>query len=134
MLHDINLAAVIAAAFANVFIGSFWYSPFLLGKVWMREKGFKEEDFKKGTPIWLVLSLSFLFALIGALAITAFLTPESTTLNGAGMGAIVAIFWITASKANTGLFENSSLTLILVHAGYDIIGYTVMGAILGGMS
>jgi hypothetical protein len=133
-LQNINLWAVSLAAIANVVIGSFWYSPFIFGKNWMHEKGFTEEDFKHGHSIRLILFLSFLFGFVGALSMAFLLTPESTTLSGAGMGAMVSFVWITASKANTALFENTSVKLILIHAGYDMIGYMVMGAILGALN
>ena len=133
-LQNINLWAVSLAAITNVVIGSFWYSPFIFGKNWMHEKGFTEETFKKGHPIWLILLLSFLFGFVGAMSMAFFLTPESTTLSGAGMGALVSLVWISASKANTALFENTSFKLILIHAGYDMIGYMVMGSILGALN
>ena len=131
LLQNINLWAVTLAAFANVFIGSFWYSPLICGKHWMQEKGFTEADFRKGHPMWMIILLSFLFAFVAALGMDSFLNPQSGPLSGAGLGAFVSIVWISASKANTALFENSSLKLILIHAGYDILGYMVMGAILG---
>ena len=134
LLENINLWAVSLAAFANVVIGSFWYSPLIFGKNWMHEKGFTEEDFKNGHPIWLILFLSFLFGFIGALSMAFFLTPHSTALSGAGMGALVSLVWISSSKANAALFENTSVKLILIHAGYDMIGYIVMGAILGALN
>ena len=133
-LQNINLWAVGLAAFTNVVIGSFWYSPFILGKNWMHEKGFTEENFKNGYPIWLILLLCFLFGFMGALSMALFLTPQSTAVSGAGMGALVSLVWISASKANTALFENTSIKLILIHGGYDLIGYMVMGAILGALN
>ena len=100
----------------------------------MQEKGFTEENFKKGHPIWVILLLCFLFGFMGALSMAFFLTPHSTALSGAGMGALVSLVWISASKANTALFENTSIKLLLIHAGYDLIGYIVMGAILGALN
>ncbi len=134
LLQNINLWAVSLAAFTNVVIGSFWYSPILLGKNWMHEKGFTEEDFITGHPIWLILLLCFLFGFIGALSMAFFLTPQSTALSGAGLGALVSLVWISASKANAALFENTSIKLLLIHAGYDMIGYMAMGAILGALN
>ena len=130
-LHDINFGAVLLAAFTKVAIGSFWYSPLILGKTWMNENKFCEDDFRKGHSIWMMALLSLSFAFIAALAMAFFINPTSTFLSGAGMGAVVSVFWISASKANTILYENNSLTHYLIHAGYDICSYTAMGAILG---
>jgi hypothetical protein len=129
--QNINLWAVLLAAATKVIMGSFWYSPLILGKTWMRENGFTEEDFKKGHPIWLMAILSLSFAFTAALAMSFFITPQSGIASGAGMGAIVSVFWISASKANTTLYEKYSLKHYLIHASYDICSYIAMGAILG---
>lgn len=132
LFQDINLWAVLIAAITKVIMGSFWYSPLILGKSWMQENGFTEEDFKKGHPLWLMALLSFFFAFVAALGMSIFITPQSTMLSGAGMGALVSIVWISASKANTTIFENYTIKHYLIHAGYDICSYIAMGAILGG--
>ena len=131
LFQDINFCAVLLAAFTKVVIGSFWFSPLILGKTWMQENKLCEDDFRKGHPLWLMALLSFLFAFVAALGMAFFINPESTILSGAGMGALVSIVWISASKANASLYENYSIKHYLIHAGYDICSYTVMGAILG---
>ncbi len=129
--QDINFWAVLIAAITKVVIGSFWYSPLILGKTWMAENKLCEADFMKGHPIWIMALLSLTFAFIGALAMAYFIGSDSTWLTGAGIGALVAIVWISTSKANTTLYENYSFKHYLIHAGYDIFSYTAMGAILG---
>jgi hypothetical protein len=131
VFHDINFWAVLVAAFTKVAIGSFWYSPLILGKSWMKESKLCEADFRKGHPIWVMALLSISFAFVGALAMSFFITPQSTFLSGAGMGAVVSIVWISSSKANTTLYENYSIKHYLIHAGYDVFSYTIMGGILG---
>jgi hypothetical protein len=128
---DINLWAVLIAAFAKVVIGSFWYSPLILGKSWMQENDLTEEDFIKGHPIWIMALFSMFFAFVAALAMSFFVSSESGIGFGAGMGAFISIVWISASKANTMIYENYSLKHYLIHAGYDICSYTTMGAVLG---
>ena len=131
LIQDINFWAVLLAAFTKVVIGSFWYSPFIVGKSWMEENKLCEEDFMKGHPLWVMALLSLSFAFIGALAMAFFIMPSSTFLSGVGMGALVSIVWISSSKANTTLYENYTLKHYLIHAGYDIFSYMAMGAILG---
>lgn len=131
LLRDLNIWAVIVAAFSNVVMGSFWYSPLILGNSWMKEHGFIEADFVKGHPMWLILLLAFTFAFIAAFAITKFIGPQSDAITGATIGAIIALCWISTSRANLFLFEKHSLKLFLIHAGYDILRYMVMGAIVG---
>src|SRR5512133_3029044 len=115
LFHDINFWAVLLAAFTKVVMGSFWYSPLILGKSWMQENGFTEKDFTKGHSLRLMALLSFLFAFVAALGMAFFINPHSTMLSGAGMGAMVSIVWISASKANTFLFENYTIRHYLIH-------------------
>jgi len=131
--HTINFWAVFLAAFTKVAIGSFWYSPIILGKEWMEENKLCEADFMKGHPIWVMALLSLSFAFVAALAMAFFISPASTFISGAGMGALVSIVWISSSKANTILYENYTFRHYLIHAGYDIFSYTTMGAILGAL-
>ncbi len=131
LFQDINYWAVLLAAFTKVVIGSFWYSPLIVGKSWMRESNLTEADFIKGHPIWVMALMSLSFAFVAALAMACFITPQSTFFSGAGMGAVISIVWISSSKANTTLYENYTLNHYLIHAGYDVFTYTLMGAILG---
>ena len=132
IIENVNIWAVLLAAFANFVMGSFWYSPLILGNPWMKEHGFTEADFVKGHPMWLILLLTFGLAFIAAFAIAKFIGPQADALKGATTGAIIALCWISTSKANLFLFENHSLKLFLIHAGYDVLRYVVMGSIVGG--
>ena len=131
LIQNINLWAVLVAAITKVVIGSFWYAPFILGRDWIKEKNFSEADFQYGYSIWIVALLSLIFSFISALAMNLLITPDSSIFYGAGVGALVAIAMISASKANTMLHEKYSFRLFMIHAGYDIVSYTAMGAILG---
>lgn len=131
LFQDVNFWAVLVAALTKVVIGSFWYSPLILGKAWMKENKLCEDDFRKGHSMRLMALLSFSFAFVAALAMAFFITPTSTFFSGAGMGALISIGWVSTSKANTALYENFTFKHFLIHAGYDIFSYTIMGAILG---
>ena len=131
LFNDINFWAVLLAAFTKVALGSFWYSPLILGHQWMAENKLTETDFIKGHPIWFMALMSFCFAFLAAVGISFFITPASTTLSGAGLGVLISVIWISTSKANTILYEKETLRHYLIHAGYDILGYIIMGAILG---
>ena len=131
ILENVNIWAVILAAFANFVMGSFWYSPLILGNSWMKEHGFIEADFVKGHPMSMIMLLAFGFAFIAAFAIAKFIGPQSDAMTGATTGAIIALCWISTSRANLFLFEKHSLKLFLIHAGYDVLRYMVMGSIVG---
>lgn len=44
---EVNFTAVILAGVAAMGLGFLWYSPMVLGKQWMEERGFNAESLKK---------------------------------------------------------------------------------------
>jgi len=131
MFTKVNFWSIILAAISYLIIGSLWYSPLLFGKLWVRLIGFTDEDFKRSNRLWLILVLSFLSAVIAAFLISAVLGPNPNAEFGALVGAAIAICWISMSKLTDVLFENKSVKLFLLHAGFDLVTFMVMGAIVG---
>jgi hypothetical protein len=128
-LH-INHFAVIAAAFSAFAIGGLWYSPLLFHRAWMNVNGLAEKDLKNGTLK--VFGLSFLFSIIMAYNLAAFLAgPDTTVRWGAIAGGLAGIGWVGLSIGVLALFERRSWTYILINGGYFAVAFVVMGAILG---
>jgi hypothetical protein len=130
--QSVNIWAVLLAALVYLIIGSLWYSPLLLGNTWMKLIGFTEENFKSSKPIWMIVLVTYIFAFLAAFSLAMFLGAESDAVFGSIAGALVAVFWITTSKASNVLYENQSIKLWLLHAGFDFLAYVAMGAIVGG--
>ena len=127
----VNIWAVILAGFSYLLIGALWYSPLLFGKQWIKLNGFTDEDFKSNKPMWMITLLSFLSAAVASFVISMILGPNPNASFGAIIGASIAIFWITMSKLTNVLFENQPFNLFLLHAGFDLVSFMVMGAIVG---
>ena len=126
-----NIWAVLAAAAANFVIGGMWYSPALFGKIWMRANGFKDEDLKRGSPS-VIFGVSFVFCLIMAANLAAFLAGPSTTLGFAVAAGIAAgLGWAAMGLGVVALFERRPWSYILVNGGYFTVSFAAMGAILG---
>src|SRR6185436_16710421 len=127
----INHFAVIAAALATFVIGGLWYSPLLFHKAWMNANGLTEQDLNKGS-MGKVFGISFLFSLIMAYNLAAFLSgPDTTVAWGAAAGALSGIGWVALSIGILGLFERRSLKYVLINGGYFAVSFVVMGLILG---
>lgn len=131
-IQNVNIWAVLVAALVYLVIGSLWYSPLLVGNTWVKLIGFSDEDFKSARPIWKIMLITYLFAFLAAFSLAMFLGADSDALFGAIAGALVAVFWITTSKASMVLYENKPVKLWLLHAGFDLLAYVAMGAIVGG--
>jgi hypothetical protein len=130
-MPDINMLAVVAAAVSTFLIGGLWYSPVLFYRPWLRANGFVEADVQKGSPA-VIFGLAFVFSLIMAANLAAFLaTPDTTLAWGATAGALAAV-WVVLGIAVVALFERRPWSYILVNGGYWLVSFFIMGAILGG--
>lgn len=130
-LSKVNIWAVLLAGFSYLIVGALWYSPLLFGKQWTKLNSFTDEDFKASRPMWVITSLTFLSAVVASCVISMILGPNSNAPFGAIIGVSIAVFWVTMSKLTSVLFENQPIRLFLLHAGFDIVAFMVMGAIVG---
>ncbi len=127
----INWLAVIVAALSAFIIGALWYSPALLGKVWMKANGFTNESLTGGN-MGKIFGLAFLWTLIMSVNLAMFLNDPSTTLSfGAFAGFAAGFGWIAMGFFVVGLFERRPTAWMLVNGGYMIVALTIMGVILG---
>lgn len=130
-LASINYLAVFVAALSMFLLGGLWYSPALLGKVWMKANGFTPEDLQRGSPVR-IFGLSLVCALIMAFNLAMFLSnPETTTAWGATAGFLAGFGWVALSVVMIAQFERRSLAYVLINGGYVTVAFVVMGAILG---
>lgn len=131
IISNMNYWAVIVAAVTAMAIGGVWYSPLLFANVWMKENGFTEESMKGRNPITPMIS-AFLLTTVMAFNLSLFLSGPSDVVWGMIAGAMASIGWIALSLGIIYLFEGRSLKLWLINAGYSVVTFIAMGAIIGG--
>jgi hypothetical protein len=129
--EQLNVWAIVAAACANFVIGGLWYSPALFGKVWMRANRFTDADLERGSPI-AIFGLAFVFCLIMAANLAAFLAaPDVTLAFAVSAGVAAGLGWAALGLGVVALFERRPWSYLLVNGGYLTVSFAVMGAILG---
>jgi hypothetical protein len=128
---SINPWAVLLAAAATFAVGGLWYSPLLFNRPWQRLAGLSDQQLRASSPAR-VFGLSFVAALVAAVNLAFFLSGPATTLAFASLaGCLVGGGWVATALATTYLFERRPLGLWLIDAGYHLVAFTLMGAILG---
>ncbi|HPR32990.1 MAG TPA: DUF1761 domain-containing protein [Prolixibacteraceae bacterium] len=132
MDFHVNFLAVVLATLSAMVLGSIWYGP-LLGKQWMKLNRFTEEDIKKAGPFWKTLMVTLIMYLIASFGLSMYLGENPGISFGAFAGFATAFFWIGTSKFNNVTYEGQSKKLWLLHFGYDVLVYTVMGIIIGAV-
>ncbi|MEO9803227.1 MAG: DUF1761 domain-containing protein [Reichenbachiella sp.] len=129
-LPSINYLAVLVAALSTFLIGGLWYSPVLFGKIWQQDVGLSDEELKKGNPAK-IFGGAFVLGLIMSFNLAAFLGSEPDLMWGIVAGLLAGAGWIAAAMGVTYLFERRSMRFFLINAGYHVVSFVVMGAILG---
>lgn len=125
----INWLAVIVAAVATFALGALWYGP-LLGKPWMREAGVTEEKVA-GANMGRTFGVAFVLQLLTAFALALFIGANAGLSFGLFAGFMAGTLFVGTAFGVVYLFEQRSFALWGIDAGYMILAFTLMGAILG---
>lgn len=126
----LNVPAILLATLVAFAIGGVWYSPIGFAKVWMRESGIDADRAARAGRAR-VFGLAALATLVVAVNLAAFIGPKASLGFGLAAGAAAGIGWVSMSLAVIYLFEQRSVKLWAVNAGYQVVAYTVMGGLLG---
>lgn len=125
---DINWLAIAVAVATSFVIGSLWYSSLLFQKPWMRATGMTFE--KHANPLRTFGGTAVLNLLI-AVAIALLAGPHAGWKMGLHTGLFSALFFVATALGVFYLFEQRSIKLWLINAGYQVVTFAVMGTIIG---
>ena len=86
---EINLLALLAAAFSTLVIGFVWYNPKVFGTIWMNESGITEEKMRGGNMV-ITLLASFIYAFFIAFVLRFLVIHQTGALGMVGGDASIA--------------------------------------------
>jgi hypothetical protein len=127
--HSINWLAVIVAALSGFVIGSLWYGP-LFQKPWMAASGMTKEKGAQGN-MPLTFGGAYVLNLLGATGISILMGDHQSVATGAHVGVFTAFFFVATALGVIYLFERRPLKLWFINAGYQIVNFAAMGAVIG---
>jgi hypothetical protein len=133
-MGDINYLAVLLGAVAFFAVGAVWYS-FLFSKAWQRETGMTEADIaeakaKGGGHMAMIMGLSFLLELVVAWMLGHMIARSSGSPQAVMMFALGLAVGVMAPAIGINyLYQNKSLKLFLIDAGYFVVGMAAMGGV-----
>lgn len=139
MTIDVNYLAVLLAGVASMILGFLWYSPIILGKQWMKERGFTKDSLQKAQKeMGMLYGLSFIVSLVTAYILSHVMTlsvsffqysPVSTRLTTA--------FWMwlgfvmPVQLTGTIFSDKKNWKLFGIDTGYQLVSLIAMGLVLG---
>jgi hypothetical protein len=128
MSERINHLAVWVAAIAYFLFGWVWYTVF--GAAWMAAMGKTSPgDMAPLNYLW-----SFLMGLILAYATAIALArraEDQTLQQGVGFALFMGIALFATQTFNQVLYAGMSIMLWLINTGYVVVGFAIIGAIVG---
>lgn len=134
-VNELNWVAVLVATVAAFVTGAIWYSKPLFMKPWMKGAGLSEKDINNGNPAKaMVAGAISTFVGAAALAVLFDVLALEGAMDGALLGAMVALGFIVTNKVMHNYFEQKSEQYTLITTTGDIVALAVMGGVLGLIS
>jgi hypothetical protein len=126
----IHWLAVLAAGVSGFAVGGLWYGPLFL-KPWLRAEGKTQEQMGSGHPA-MVFGLAFLCNLFSAFILdhTFGTYGDPDIALSLAIAAGVALGFVIPAFGVNYLFAGRKLALFWIDAGYWLVTYLVMGAII----
>jgi len=126
---QIHWLAVAVAAITGFPLGALWYGP-LFGGTWMAATGITAERAQQANKAR-IYGITLLLNLVIATSLAMFIGAQSALLDGLFAGFMAGFTYVAAALGITYLFELRSLKLWAINAGYQVVFFSAMGAILG---
>lgn len=127
----ISWLGVLLAAVAFFAVGAVWYG-LLFSKPWMRLSGVTEEAARESN-LALIYGVTGLLGLVSAIGLAALLGADPTATAGLGVGLGVGVLIVAPALLILSLYERKPLGLWALNAGYNVVGFAVMGLVIGAL-
>jgi len=127
----VNLLAVVVAALSSFLLGGLWYGPLFL-TTWQSEAGVTAEQMAAGNPV-VIFGGAFVLALVAAygMALAVRAVGSHGALSGFRDGLLVGLFFSATTLGINYLFAHRTPALWALDAGYAVLMFGLMGAVLG---
>jgi hypothetical protein len=128
----VNYWAVLVGGGVYFLLGAIWYSKGLFGKVWMQGIGKTEVQIKAAFSPWkivwaLIGSLIAAYGIARALSWTSAITPA----GGIMMGFLAGVCFILAPMTINDVMESRPMKLTAINVLYHMVGFLLIGFIIG---
>lgn len=130
-ITKVNWIAVVAATVAGFILGFLWYA-LLFGSTWQSLTGITDEMAAAGNmPV--AFGISILATFIAAWGLAVLIGKSPSAANGMLTGIFAGLFFVAAMLAQNYVYGLKPIALWFVDAGYIVVLFAVMGAVIGMM-
>ncbi len=127
-----NYWAILVAGVAYTILGALWYSPALFGNIWIKSIGKTKEQVDKDFSPWKIVG-ALVTSLIAAYGIARLLTWTSLDplWGGFGIALLAGICFVFTTMGVNDLMESRPIRLFVLNIVFHIVGFLIMGIIIG---
>jgi hypothetical protein len=125
----VSWLGALVAGIAFFAIGGVWYGP-LFGDQWMRATGMTEERARESNLV-LIFGGTLVLEIIAAVGLSAILGTDVTPATGAVTGLWVGLVIAVPVLLVQALYERKAMVLWALNGGYNVVGFVLMGLVLG---
>ena len=128
---DLAILLVITAALYFV-IGAFWYSPYCLGKPWMKAVGMTSDMSDPNHKMIQAMIISYLVSLaqVFVLALIISHLKVQSIVYSAILGSFMAlVFGLLSAVRSHGYIKRNRTQMVIDH-GYDVVASAICSAVI----
>jgi len=131
-LFGTNILIILLAGFLFFMLGSVWFGA-LFSDAWMELAGMTEEAANENMPR--AMAVGLLLSILQAAGIAGILSlmSEGGLAKGLKIGFLAWLLFALPTLSYDWNYANMPAALLQIDAGYQLIGYLIMGALLGWM-
>lgn len=132
-LYDVNFLAVLVSAVVAFLLGAVWYSPLFFAKQWIEihaDTPQKLKALRAGAKKAYAVSFACLLVMAAAMAMLVAITNMSTAFAGIKLGVLCWLGFAATAGLLANLYSDKPVKSFLLDAGYQLLYFAVMGAIL----
>ena len=131
-MGSVNFLSIIVAAVAYMALGALWYSPVLFGSAWMKGIGKTREQVAAGaSPMNYIMALILSFIAAYGIARIMVWTNRDSISDGIVIGLLAGVCFAWSVVGVHDVFENRPKGLTFINALYHIVGFMIIGIIVG---
>ena len=127
----VNWLATLVAAFIGFAIGGVWYSPVVCGRFLPQLMAAVESRTSAAPNIAGIFVLTFILLWGSAAFMAGLLGPTATAWDGMNVGLAIGLFFVVPPLTVAAMFGSKPVQLMVITGGYFVVGYGIMGLILG---
>lgn len=130
-MHQINIAAAVAAGIVGYFPGALWYSKVLFLRRWAREMGIDIDNPPAGKGNHgLKIAIGVATSIVAAIVFALIAGPAPGLCHALPLGLACGGL-IGAAFAIQYVFEGRSLAFWAINAGYHAVQFALFGLVIG---